>query len=379
MPDYVKFDGVAVADIVKIDGVSKSGIAKVCGATTPAAGATTATRWVVALDDGFVSYAPNSDLTDWTTYDHLTGTGHPPAFDICAGKNASGETIYICSLDTPTKELLVSGNDVTSTNDWTVIDLGTGDQDQFRIIWFDDGSTSGVWLAVGRQASAGVSRSTDGGANWSNVALSGLTGHDTTRGIQAMAYGNGVVMLAQDERIYTSTDDGASFSVSTPFSTDTPTSARCLTYTNNSWVLVCGRSGELRVRSCADSDLTDWSAEYTPTTLTRNPSNTFEDTVVIASYNGRVCHITTKDRYLSYFDVDGKTVSNMNHVTLDMNSASNRAEDIDTDGTTWLIAAREGDIWKSVDSGESWSKVLDDLGGSSDHAMAICSDVLTVV
>ena len=51
MPDYVKFDGVAVADIVKIDGVSKSGIAKVCGATTPAAAATTATRWVVALDD----------------------------------------------------------------------------------------------------------------------------------------------------------------------------------------------------------------------------------------------------------------------------------------------------------------------------------------
>jgi hypothetical protein len=379
MPDYAKFDGVAAADIVKIDGVAKSSIAKICGATTPAAGATTATRWVVALDDGFVAYAPNSDLTDWTTYDHVTGTGHPPAFDICAGKNASGETIYICSRDSTSKELLVSGNDVTTVADWTTIDLGSGDQDQYRIIWFDDGSTSGVWLAVGRQASAGVSRSTDGGANWTNVALSGLTGHDTSKGIQAMAYGNGVVMLAQEERIYTSTDDGASFSVSTPFSTDTPTAARALTYTNSSWVLICGRGGNLRIRTCADSDLTDWSGEYTPDTLTRNPGNNFDDTVVIASYQGRVCHITTADRYLSYFDVDGKTVSNLSLVTLDMNSASNRAEDISTDGTTWIIAAREGDIWKSVNSGESWTKVIDDLGGLSDHAMAICSDVLTVI
>jgi hypothetical protein len=132
-------------------------------------------------------------------------------------------------------------------------------------------------------------------------------------------------------------------------------------------------------RTCADSDLTDWSGEYTPDTLTRNPGNNFDDTVVIASYQGRVCHITTADRYLSYFDVDGKTVSNLSLVTLDMNSASNRAEDISTDGTTWIIAAREGDIWKSVNSGESWTKVIDDLGGLSDHAMAICSDVLTVI
>ena len=379
MPDYVKFDGVAAADIVKIDGVAKSTIAKVCGATTPADSATTATRWVVALDDAFLGYAPNSDLTDWTTYDHLTGTGHPQAFDICAGKNASGNLIYICSRDSVSAELMVSGEDVTSTSSWTTVDLGSGDQDQFRIIWFDDGSTSGVWLAVGRQASAGVARSTDGGSTWSNVALSGLTGHDTTIGIQAMAYGNGVVMLAQDERIYTSTDNGASFSVSTPFSTDTPTAARALTYTNSSWVLICGRGGELRIRTCADSDLTDWSTEYTPNTLTRNPGNKFDDTVVIASYQGRVCHITSKDRYLSYFDVDGKTVSNISLVTLDMNSVSNRAEDIATDGQTWVIAAREGDIWKSVNSGESWSKVIDDLGGINDHAMAICSDVLTVI
>ena len=373
---YAKYNGVAKADIVKIDGATIASIAKCDGVEAGAAGAT---RWVVALDDAFLGYAAASDLTSWTTYDHLPGTGHPEAFDICAGKDGSGNLIYVSSRNSVSSEVQVSGTDVTSTSDWTSVDLddGAGDADVYRIIWVDNGSTSGVWLAVGRQTDTGIYRSTDGAANWSNVSFDGLSGHDDTRGIQAMAFGNGVVMCAQDERIYTSTDYGANWSVSTPFSTDTPTAARCLTYTNSSWVLICGRSGELRIRSCADSDLTDWSGEYTPNTSTRNPGDTFGDTVVIASHNGRVCHITTRDRYLSYFDVDGKTVSNISMVTLDMNSASNRAEDIDTDGAgTWLIAAREGDIWRSTNNGEAWTKVLDDLGGINDHAMAICSDVL---
>ena len=370
--NYEKVNAVAASSIEKVNGVAKSSIEKINGMATPASGAT---RWVAVLDDGFLSYAAASDLTSWTTYDHLPGTGHPEAFDICAGKDGSGNLIYVSSRNSTTMELQVSGTDVTSTADWSTVDLGTGDQDQVRIIWVDNGSTSGIWLACGRQTD--IYRSTDGAANWTNVSFDGLSGHDDQRGIQAMAFGNGVVMCAQDERIYTSTDYGANWSVSTPFSTDTPTAARCLTYTNSSWVLICGRLGELRIRSCADSDLTDWSGEYTANTSTRNPSNTFDETVVIASHNGRVCHITCKDRYLSYFDVDGKTVSNISMVTLDMNSASNRAEDIDTDGAgTWLIAAREGDIWRSTNNGEAWTKVVDDIGGSSDHAFGICSDVL---
>jgi hypothetical protein len=377
VPNYEKVNAVAASSIEKVNGVAKSSIEKINGMSTPSSGAT---RWVVALDDAFLGYAAASDLTSWTTYDHLSGTGHPEAFDICAGKDGSGNLIYVCSRDSVTNEVMVSGTDVTSTSDWTSIDLADGDADVYRIIWVDNGSTSGIWLAVGRQTNTGIYRSTDGAANWTNVSFDGLSGHDDDRGIQAMAYGNGVVMCAQDERIYTSTDYGANWSVSTPFSTDTPTAARCLTYTNSSWVLICGRLGELRIRSCADSDLTDWSGEYTPNTSTRNPGDTFADTVVIASHNGRVCHITTRDRYLSYFDVNGKTVSNISMVTLDMNSASNRAEDIATDGGgTWLIAAREGDIWRSTNNGEAWTKVLDDLGGINDHAQAICSDVLTVV
>ena len=374
MADYTKYNGVAAADIVKIDGVAVADIVKCDGVTK--GGAATATNWVVAGDDGHVFWCGADPTGTWTEYDNWQGDGTPRAYDIAAGKDANGNIIYVMTRDSINGELQVSGTNVETSHFWTKKTIsGSGDQDQYRIIWADDGSTSGVWLAVGRQSNTGVQRSTDGGANWSSVDISNLSGHDTSIGIQAMCFGNGVVMMAQDERIYTSTDYGANWSVSTPFSTDTPTAARCLVYTNSTFVLICGRLGELRIRSCADSDLTDWSAESTANTSTRNPGNKFEDTVNCTAANGRVAHITTNDDYVSYFDVDGKTISNINVVDLPMNS-QRKAEDIETDGATWLITSRIGDIWRSTDNAETWTKIKTDAGGNADHGQAICSNVL---
>ena len=70
----------------------------------------------------------------------------------------------------------------------------------------------------------------------------------------------------------------------------------------------------------------------------------------------------------------------MSLLTIDMNSASNRAEDVANDANgTWIIAARSGDIWRSTNNGEAWSKLADDIGGLGDDVQAICSDVLTVI
>ena len=120
MADYVKVDGVAAADIVKVDGVAVADIVKVDGATKPASGAT---RWVVVMDDAFVGYAENSDRTSWTMYDHLTGTGTQGSSDIAFGKDGSGNGIYVASRMTTTKEILISGTDVTTVADWTVLNL----------------------------------------------------------------------------------------------------------------------------------------------------------------------------------------------------------------------------------------------------------------
>ncbi len=371
---YTKYNGVAAADIVKIDGVAVADIVKCDGVAK--GGAATATNWVVAGDDGHVFWCGADPTGTWTEYDNWGGSGTPRAYDIAAGKDANGNIIYVMSRDSINGELQVSGTNVETTHDWTKVTIaGSGDQDQYRIIWADDGSTAGVWLAVGRQSDTGVHRSTDGGANWSTITISGLTGHDTAKGIQAMCVGNSVVMMAQEERIYTSTDYGANWSVATPFSSDAPTAARCLTYTNNSFVLIYGRLGEIRARSCADSDLTDWGSESTMNTDTRNPGNTFEDKINVASANGRVAHITANDEHCSRFDVSGKTISNIGMTDLGMNS-QRHAEDIETDGTNWMICSRLGDIWRSTDNAESWSKIKTNAGGNEDHGQAICSNVL---
>ena len=376
MADLETINGVATAAIEKIDGVTYANIEKIDGVTCPS-GTVTATNWVVAGDDGHVFWCGADPTGTWTEYDNWQLSGQPRAYDIAAGKDANGGIIYVMSRDSINGELQVSGSNVETSHFWTKITIaGSGDQDQYRIIWADDGSTSGVWLAVGRQSNTGVHRSTDGGANWSTVTLSGLTDHNTSLGIQAMCFGNGVVMMAQEDRIYTSTDYGASWSVSTPFgNNDAPTAARCLTYTNSSFVLIYGRLGEIRARSCADSDLTDWGNESTMNTDTRNPGNTFEDKINIASANGRVAHITANDEHCSRFDVSGKVISNIAMTDLGMN-AQRHAEDIETDGTTWLICTRLGDIWRSTDAAVTWTKIKTDAGGNADHGQAICSNVL---
>jgi hypothetical protein len=376
--DYEKVNAVAASSIEKVNGVAKSSIEKINGTTTPAAGAT---RWVIGANHGHVCYAAASDLTSWTMYDNWSLSGTPGCFDIAAGKDSSGNLIYVLSRDSPSGELQRSGTDVTSTADWTNIDLGDdGDLDQYRIIWCDDGSTSGVWLCVGRQTADMVYRSTDGASTWSGVDISGLTGHvsGSGNGIQAMCVGNGVVMMAQEHNIYYSSNYGTSWTSIQPFSTDEPGESRCLTYTNDSFVLIYGRSGEIRARSCADSDVTDWGNEYDMDTDTRNPSGTLNDQIMVASVGGRVAHITTNDKYVSYFDVSGKTISNIGVHNTNM-QAARRAEDIATDGNgTWLIAARSGDIWRSTNNAASWTRIVDGLDGNR-NLQGVCCDVLTVV
>jgi len=374
---YSKYNGVAAADIVKIDGAAIADISKCDGIEVPASGAT---RWVIGANHAHVCHAAASDLTSWTTYDNTSGTGTPGCFDIASGKDASGNIIYVMSRDSTSKELMVSGTDVTTVADWTDVDLGSeGDLDQYRIIWCDDGSTSGVWLSVGRQTADKVYRSTDGAANWTGVDISGLTGHvsGSSNGIQAMCFGNGIVMMAQEHNIYYSTNYGTSWTSIQPFSSDEPGESRCLTYTNNSFVLIYGRGGVIRARSCADSDVTDWGGETTVDSgPIRNPSGTLADTISVASAGGRVAHVTTNDETIGYFDVSGKTISNFTEVAPGM-SSGRLAEDIETDGNgTWLIACRSGDIWRSTNNAASWTRIVTNVDGTNRNLQGVCSDAL---
>jgi len=385
MADYVKIDGVEAGDIVKINGIEKGSVAKCGGMTTPASGAS---RWVGVTDGGYVIHAANSDRTSWTVYDGVA-SATPKAFDVGYGKTSSGVGIYVCSRASSTKELQISGTDVTTDATWT--DINIANDSCHCIMWGarSDGTAAGTWHAVGEQDNEQIYRSTDGGASWSAIDLSGLSGHDggTSSDLKGIASnGLGKWVFAQKSRLYISTDDGASWAVSTPWSSDTPQTQQGITFTNGTWVIAYSRSSKVRIRTCADSDLTDWSDEFTPDEdidggeTMANPDSQ-EKRSNICSAAGRVAVISTGHDLVTYFDVDGKTISNagQNDLSDTLSLGGDTAKDMCTDGSTWLISMQDGDIWESTDSAETWTRTVNalDIGGSTGRdIIGITCDVI---
>tara|TARA_Y100001973_G_C5205398_1_gene341122 strand:+ start:957 stop:2135 length:1179 start_codon:yes stop_codon:yes gene_type:complete len=385
-----KINGITYSNIAKIGGKATSQLAKMGGQTLSAsAPPATATRWVGVTDYGYVIYASNSDRTSWSQYDGVYNAT-PRAFDIGFGKNSNGDGIYICSRGGAVRELQVSSVDVTTDANWTDVNISPNDT-AHCVMWGarSDGSTAGTWMAIGEQDNGNAYRSIDGGANWSAVDLSGLSGHGTgtsgdVKGIASNGLGKWV--FAQGPRLYISTDDGASFSVSTPWSSDTPQTQQGITYTNSTWVIAYSRGGRVKLRCASDSDLTDWSDEYDPYTeldngeTMANPDNVNKRSN-ICSANGRVCVISTGHDLVTYFDVNGKVISNVgqNDLSDTTSLGGDTARDICTDGSTWMISMMDGDIWESTDNGVTWARTVNGLsiaGATNRDIQGITCDVI---
>ena len=323
---------------------------------------TTATRWLAGTHLQHIGYAANSDLTSWTFYDRIDD-GTPDAIDLAYGKDASGNAIYCCTNDSSNKEVSVSSTDVTDGNAWTHIDLDTGGNDQFVIKWTErsNGAAAGVWVTVGKQDSnKSYYRSIDGAANWSEISLNGITGHTTDKITALAGDGNGNWMMAQNDRIYYSTDDAASFSLAHTFTGENITKITGLVYTSATWVISYERSTantKTFLRSCAASDVTDWGPEFGGGDLPNYGSGNISRTTIVA-YQGRILVLPHARRKVAYADVSGKTNSNYNVVDLSSVSGMPSGDDMRdaaTDGTKWLLVGEDGLLLESTDNAENWS------------------------
>lgn len=334
------------------------------GADTYASSVSAASHWVVgpASGTGDVGYAANADRTSWTFYDRVPGNA--AGLNAAYGKDGSGNSIYVMSNASSDKELSVSSTDITDGNQWTHINLGGSGVFCMGVTWVNDstGSTSGVWFAS--RDNGKVYRSTDGASSFSEISLSGLSNHNTQPIVSIIGNGTGQVIFGQDNRLYRSTNDGLSFSVSTPLGSDVE-DVMGVSYTNNSWIVAYTKTGasNLYVKAADVSDFTNWCTEVDLGIPKPATASNLTARANIAVYKGRVVIASGDKEGLAVMDVNGAEISGFFLPTITMPDA----RDIATDGTTWMLVTEDGDIFESTDSGTTWAKTVDNVQGNGDN------------
>jgi len=333
-----------------------------------------ATRWSLAGGQFGMFYYQSNDnvtaaslnsLTDWLGgYEPYTGDTTKTIRALGYGKDASGNPIYIASQTTTTaNEIAVSSTDVTSTNTWTMVNL-TGSSNSkvqiFDVVWGADsgGAAAGTWMAVGEQSSGQhVYRSRDGGASWSSIAVpSGDSGEDVHT---IASNGSGTWAFVHDDGFYLSTNDGASFTKSTPF-----TNERGLgigyNKSNNTWIAIYVNNSGIRMRTCSGTDFTTWSSETLITGTAGELGDVGQNQHYVRAYNGRVMIVprrsASQQSIIAICDVNGTSISNLETIQI----ITGNSEYIHvgyTDGSTWLLGGRTGDVFRSTDNAETWTQI----------------------
>lgn len=374
MPDIEAIDGVAAGNLEGVNGVAKANIQAINGVGIAASGATV---WVMAHDDRYISHAASSDLTSWTSYDSFSGGSSPyPSgsvdhIHLAYGKDGSGDPMWISTYASNACELAYT-SDPTAGSAWTGINkLADGSTDfPNRIYAMQWGNNA--WIGVGQMISDSVLRSTDGVA-WSLVDVSGCTGFVSGAASYGLASdGAGTWWFTQHNRIYRSTDDGASWALHHTLLyeahgdgnvDDDPGDIRALAYTNSTLVAVTQTTGQ--VFSAASSDTTDWS---TGTALS-SVANFGQQTRVTAG-GGRV--VVTYNQKKWTMDVSGKTIT-VDEDNADLSgdaTAHGNATCVGSDGSTLVSGCLTGDVFSSTNGGDTWAASATNVGSKD------CIDVV---
>ena len=374
MGDYEKVNNVAASSIEKVNNIAKSSVEKINGMTTPSSGAT---LWVAAGNDRIIGHISNTNLlagNNWSSYDAFSGGSSPNPnnsiahINVAYGKDGSGNPFWVSTWESDNPELAT--HDDATSGPWTGINTDQAgnalSQRRFAIEWGNN-----VWVAVGKMGSSTkyIFRSTNG-ADWEQVDISGASGI-TTEGIYTIrTNGSGTWWLAQNNRIYQSTDNAQSFSLLHTLvdsGGSDPGKIRSMVYTNNTLLVGVMNTGEFFTAST--SDLTDWSTE---TTLNNHAGVCFDNQSRIAAANGRV--VVVGGQFKSTFDISGKS-NTMDENGIDLTSAVTHGNlfGVATDGSTWVACCGTGDMFYSTNGGDSWTASTQNVG--NEDMMHIAADV----
>ena len=347
------------------------------GPTTASSSPTPADNWLVSFEQGTgrIGYAANSDRTSWTTYKRQSGNA--TAFCGAYGKDGSGNGLFLIGQSSTSADLVFRTEaDIGTDSVWTSKNLSISSGGRLRAAcWGNDStdSTSGVWFIC--SSSGNVFISTNGGANWTKK-VSGDLGNGANNDTIFTIAGNGSGHFAygQEDRFHISTNDGSTFSSSTPLGAGVDKIVG-IAYTNNTWVVTYSKDGEdnLFLKSAASSDITTWSSEVDlgiakPVANDNGDFNTGGNSK-IAAYDGRCVIMSNRVSAIARIDVNGTSTSGLANPTI----TNSGAKALSTDGNTWMLGADGGDIFESTDSGETWSETVTNIspGGTSGEDITV--------
>jgi len=339
-----------------------------------------ASYFVVGFEagSGDFGYAANTDRTSWTIDDRVSGNA--TAFDAAYGKDGSGNGVFIITNASTSKDVTISSTDITDGFNWSTVNLSFGSAGRSKAIaWSNDStsSTSGVWMLGTNQGE--VWRSTNGGTVWSKLTSGNMgSGANAARIFSLAGNGSGRWAFVQSSRLHYSTNDGASFTSSTPF---TNGGLKGVAFTNSTLVVVYQKSGEanLFLRSAAETDVTSWSDEVDlgiakPVESTQAEDYNIDHRANLAAANGRVVITSANVAAIARIDVDGTTTSNFANPTY----AGPAMKDITTDSNTWMAVTDGGDIYESTDGGATWSETVDNILANRDGGTHSGDDITCV-
>jgi hypothetical protein len=393
MPDIEAIDGVAAGDVEGVNGVAKSNIQAINGVGIAASGAT---RWAISTDDMYISWANAADIADVTAWEGnmyaIIGSSSVDTIDIGYGLDGSGNAKWMTVSNTNADEIKFDdNNDITDESAWTTHNIHTdyGNAKQSTIVYgAGDGASDsssgssvtrvGCWISSGRTSSSNVwvHRSVDGGANWTHLNLQGLTNiagsTSSDNHLHGLASdGTGNWMVAQKGNLYFSSDSGVSFAYLIQPSGNGAHLIRDIVYTNSTWVVIYKDGAALYTASCAGSTLAnmdasgDWSNAVELEDAAGDGLSGNNLNIRAAAAGGRV---VAKDHNRTLaFTVNGKNDPVIVGTRQSVPDEGN-LNCIATDGTTWLVGSDGGltgedggDICRSLDGGESWTKICEGI------------------
>jgi len=200
-----KINGIAYSAIAKVSGKTPSQISKISGETASGTPAPTVTLWGCAGADGGIGWATGSSPTTWAGYrspntkdDHV---------HLGYGKDGSGGNIWVRTTSNNNNELAWT-DDIQTDGTWNLINVSGR---RFKVKWAND-----KWIAVGQVNQSDILTSSDG-ASWGSVDISGLSGFSSTSMYGLATNGTSSWIITQNDRVYGSTDHGASWNLINDF------------------------------------------------------------------------------------------------------------------------------------------------------------------